>query len=213
MDDFLVSLDVLGIYVFALSGSLVAIRRNMDIVGVYALGFVTGFGGGIARDILVADLPPQVVRSTWLLLIPVVAGITALAMPRLPTPLRQPVLLLDALGLGLFATVGAAKAVEAGLDIVPTVLIGTVAAVGGGLIRDLLADQVPQILAAGSRLYAIPAALGALTVAIGTAITTAPSVVQAIAVTLTVVLRLLAMRYGWHAPVPSLQPHRPSKRS
>jgi uncharacterized membrane protein YeiH len=123
------------------------------------------------------------------------------------------VLVLDAIGLGLFATVGASKAIAAGLGVVPTVLIGTVAAVGGGLLRDLLADQVPQILSTGSRLYALPAALGALTVAIGTvATTTGPSVVQAIAVALTVVLRLLALRYGWHAPVPRRRAQVPSGR-
>ncbi len=210
MTDFLVALDVLGIYVFALSGALIAIRRDMDIVGVYALGFVTGFGGGIARDIFVADLPPQVVRSNWLLLVPVAAGATALAMPRLPALLRQPVVVLDAIGLGLFATVGASKAIDAGLGIVPTALIGTVSAVGGGLLRDLLADQVPQILATGSLLYAIPAALGALIVAIGETTALTPSAVQAAAVALTVALRLLALRNGWHAPVPRRRTNAPS---
>lgn len=193
-------LDIVGIFVFALSGCLVALRRGMDVVGVLTLGLVTGFGGGVARDILIADLPPQVVRTNGLLLVPVAAGVVALLIPRLPDRVRRTVLILDAIGLGLFATVGAAKAVDAGLGVVPTVLVGTVSAVGGGLLRDLLADEIPQILAAGSRLYAIPAALGAMTVAAGFQTSIAPIIVQVVAVGLTVVLRLLALRRGWHAP-------------
>lgn len=200
--DFLNVLDIAGVFVFALSGGLVAIRRRMDVVGVFVLALVTGFGGGVARDVLIADLPPQVVRSDGLLLAPVIAGLTAMAAPRLADRFRQPVLVLDAVGLGLFAAVGASKASGAGLGPVPTVLVGTVAAVGGGLLRDLLAGEVPQILVEGSRLYAAPAALGALIVAVGHVGSDNPTVVQAVAVAVTVSLRLLALRFGWHAPVP-----------
>lgn len=199
-------LDIAGIYVFALSGCLVALRRNMDVVGVLTLGLVTGFGGGVARDVLIADLPPQIVRTNGLLLVPVAAAVTALVVPGLPTRVRQSVLVLDAIGLGLFATVGAAKAIDAGLGVVPTVLIGTIAAVGGGLVRDLLANEIPQILAQGSRLYAIPAALGALVVAVGAELGLAATPVQIMAAALTVALRILALRYGWHAPARRVGP-------
>lgn len=193
-------LDVIGIYVFALSGCLVALRQRMDVVGVITLGLVTGFGGGVIRDILIADLPPQVVGTNGLLLVPLLAGITALLVPGLPNRVRQSVLVLDAIGLGLFATVGAAKAIDAGLGIVPTVLVGTISAVGGGLLRDLLANEIPQILAEGSRLYAIPAALGASLVAVGDHWQLAATATQVLAVAITVALRLLALRFGWHAP-------------
>lgn len=196
-------LDLVGIYIFALSGSLVALRRGMDIVGVLTLGVVTGFGGGLVRDVLIADLPPQMVRTNGLLLVPVLAAVSALVAPNLLHRLRHPVLLLDAIGLGLFAAVGASKAIGAGLGLVPTVLVGTISAVGGGVVRDLLADEIPQILAAGSRLYAIPAALGALVVAVGphTPLTSAST--QVLGAALTVALRLLSLRFGWHAPVPA----------
>ncbi len=199
-------LDLVGIYTFALSGALVARRRGMDIVGVLTLGVVTGFGGGVVRDVLIGDLPPQVVRTNGLLLVPVLAALSALAVPGLLHRLRHPVLLLDAIGLGLFAAVGATKALGAGLGIVPTVLVGTVSAVGGGLFRDLLADEIPQILAAGSRLYAIPAALGSLVVAIGPHTSLTSASLQILAATLVAVLRLLSLRYGWHAPVPGRRP-------
>ena len=200
--DFLDVLDVTGVFVFALSGALVAIQHRMDVVGVLTLALVTGFGGGIARDLLIADLPPQVVRNEGLLLAPLVAGLTAMLAPRLVDRLRQPVLVLDAVGLGLFAAVGATRASGAGLGLVPAVLVGTVAAVGGGLLRDLLADEIPQILVSGSRLYAVPAALGAGIVAVGHAASANPTLAQTAAVTVTVALRLLALHFGWHAPVP-----------
>ncbi len=193
-------LDVAGIYVFALSGGLVAVRRSMDIVGVLSLGLVTGFAGGVARDMLIGDLPPRLVRTEGLLLVPIVAALTILAAPNAADRLRHPVLLLDAVGLGLFATVGASRAVDAGLGIGATVLVGTVSAVGGGLVRDLLADQIPEILAEGSRLYAVPAALGALLVALGHQAGLTPTAVQAGAVAATVALRLASLRFGWHVP-------------
>lgn len=194
-------LDVAGIYVFALSGGLVAVRRQMDIVGVLALGLVTGFAGGVARDVLIGDLPPRLVRTEGLLLVPIVAALTILLAPNVADRrLRQPVLILDAVGLGLFATVGAARAVDAGLGIGATVLIGTISAVGGGLVRDLLADQIPEILAEGSRLYAVPAALGALLVALGHRAGLSPTAVQSGAVAATVALRLASLRFGWHVP-------------
>lgn len=205
----LLLIDIAGIFVFALSGCLVALRRNMDVVGVLTLGLVTGFGGGVVRDVLIGDLPPQVVRTNGLLLVPLVATVCALIAPGLTDRLGQPVLVLDAAGLGLFATAGAAKAIDAGLGIVPTVLIGTIAAVGGGLVRDLLANEIPQILAEGSRLYAIPAALGATIVALGAELGLLATPVQAVAVLLTVALRLLALRFGWHAPA-RLRPSAPT---
>lgn len=200
--DFLALLDVAGVYVFALSGAVVAVRHNMDIVGVAVLALVTGFGGGVVRDVMIGELPPQIVRSQGLLLVPVAASLTAVVIPHVLDRLKHPVLALDAVGLGLFATVGATKAVDAGIAVVPSVLIGTVAAVGGGLVRDVLADEIPQILAEGSRLYAIPAALGAATVAVGAQTPAPMSALQVAAAAITVSLRLLALRYGWHAPMP-----------
>ncbi|MEZ5408275.1 MAG: TRIC cation channel family protein [Acidimicrobiales bacterium] len=198
--DVVAVLDVVGIYVFALSGGLMAVRRSMDVVGVLVLGLVTGFAGGVARDVLIGDLPPRFVRTEGLLLVPIVAALTILLAPALPDRLRQPVLVLDAVGLGLFATVGATRAVDAGLGLGATVLIGTVSAVGGGLVRDLLADQIPEILAEGSRLYAVPAALGALLVALGHRAELTPTAVQAGAVAAAVALRLASLRFGWHVP-------------
>ena len=156
-------LDYLGVFVFALSGAWLAIRRDLDLVGVVTLGLVTGLAGGVVRDVLVAALPPVAVREGWLLAIAGGAAIAALLVPRPDAALERLVVGLDAVGLGLFAIVGATKAAEAGIGIVGGMVVGTVSAIGGGLLRDVLADEVPQVFR-GSRLYVIPALLGSLIV-------------------------------------------------
>lgn len=198
-------LDLTGVYIFALTGSLVALRHRLDIVGVVALGLVTAVAGGVIRDVLLGDLPPQVMRSNRYLIATGMAAVTVVVTPRLVERLRQPVLVLDALGLGLFATVGAARAAQLGLGLGPAVIAGTISAVGGGLLRDLLAGDVPQIFAPDSRLYAIPAALGAVVTVVGHRQGLDLVVAQAAAVGMTVSLRLLALHYQWRAPVPSLR--------
>ena len=167
-------LGYLGVFVFALSGAWLVIRRDLDLVGVGALGLVSGLAGGVVRDVLVADLPPVAVREGWLLAIASGAAIAALLVPRPDAALKRLVVGLDAVGLGLCAVVGATKAAEAGIGIVGGMVIGTVSAIGSGLLRDVLAwefDLEGPVTEAGD----------AITV---------------------IALRLLALRYGWHAPLP-----------
>lgn len=159
-------LDYIGVFVFALSGAWVAIRRDLDLVGVVTLSLVTGLAGGVFRDVFVADLPPVAVREAWYLAVAGAAAVVAVAIPRPDAALARLVVALDAVGLGLFAVVGATKAAEAGIGIAGGAVVGTVSAIGGGLLRDVLADEVPQVFRPGSRLYVIPALLGALIVGI-----------------------------------------------
>ena len=196
------ALDLIGVFVFAVSGCLIAIRHRMDAVGLLALGLVTGLAGGILRDLLLGETPPRSLVQNRYLLVPVAAAVATVAVPRLLRRMRQPVLFFDAVGLGLFAVVGAARAHEEGVTVASAVLIGTIAAVGGGLLRDLLAGEVPQIFVAGSVLYAIPAAAGALLTVVGLRADLDPGAVQGSAAALVVLLRILALRYGWHAPLP-----------
>ena len=199
---FVTVLDYVGVFVFALSGAWVAIRRELDLVGVLALGLVTGLAGGVVRDVLVGDLPPVAVRGGWLLAVAGLAAVVAVAVPQPDAVLERLVLGLDAVGLGLFAIVGATKAAEAGIGIVGGAVVGTVSAIGGGLLRDVLADEVPQVFRPGSRLYVIPALLGSVIVGVAWhAEVDGPATAAGGAVAVTT-LRLLALRNGWHAPVP-----------
>ena len=194
-------LDLSGIFVFAVSGALLAVRRGFDAVGIVVLAIATSLGGGMIRDVLIGDLPPAALEAQSYLLVAVVAGLVVLVAHGVVERLERPVLAFDAAGLGLFSVVGAAKAVDAGLRPASAVLLGTITAVGGGVIRDVLARDVPVIFRPGTALTAIPAAVGAgATVAVAEADAFGPAPAVAIAVGVFA-FRLLAMHHGWGAPV------------
>ena len=197
------ALDLAGVVAFAVSGCAVALRRRMDLVGVVVLGIVTGLAGGVTRDVLLGDVPPLALQQGRYLLAAVMTGaVVIVAGLPLVERIRQPVEVFDAVGLGLFAAVGAQRATAAGVGLGGAVALGVISAIGGGLLRDILSNEDPQIFGAGSRLYAIPAALGAGVAALAERSGWAeePSLIAAVLV--TTLLRLGALRFGWHAPVP-----------
>lgn len=156
----LLALDLTGTFAFALNGALTAIRAvRLDIVGVITLGMITALGGGIIRDVLIADLPPATFGDWRYLAVAASGGLVAFALGRRLDRLVVPITVLDAVGLSLFAVTGAIKALEFGLGAGQAVILGVVTAVGGGTLRDVLIGQVPTVLRSG--LYAIPALIGA----------------------------------------------------
>jgi uncharacterized membrane protein YeiH len=199
------TLDLVGVFVFAVSGASLAAQKRFDVVGVLALGTATGLGGGLLRDTLLGDLPPVALRNQVYLAMPLLATAVVLVAYPLVERIRRPVVLFDAAGLGLFAVVGAAKAYDQGLAPLPSILLGVMTAVGGGVIRDVLAREVPTVFRADSALYAIPATLGAAATVVAAAngvlgAATAPAIAVAVAV-----LRLVALRRDWRAPAPRVE--------
>lgn len=194
------ALDLVGVFVFALSGASLAAQRRFDVVGIAALATATGLGGGLVRDVLLGDSPPAALRDQTYLVAPLVATVFVLVAHRVIEVLRRPVLVFDAAGLALFCVVGAAKALDHGLGLVAAVLLGVVTAVGGGVLRDVLAREVPSVFRADSGLYAVPATLGSIAVAAvwsQDAFGAVPAATIAMGV---LVLRLVAMRFRWRAP-------------
>jgi uncharacterized membrane protein YeiH len=193
-------LDLAGVLVFALSGASLAARKGFDLVGILVLAIVTGLGGGIIRDTLLGAVPPVALDDQRYLVMPLVATVLVLIGHRAVERAARPVLAFDAAGLGLFAVVGAAKALDHGLGTLSSIVLGVTTAVGGGVVRDVLAREVPTVFRADSALYAIPAALGAGATALAWSLD-ALAAPQAIAIAVAVlVLRLLAMRQDWRAP-------------
>jgi uncharacterized membrane protein YeiH len=191
------ALDLLGTFAFALSGALVAARKRMDVFGVIALAVAAGLGGGLARDVLLGDVPPYAITHWSVLATAAGAGLLGFAAPRTVARARRTVLVVDAAGLGVFAVAGAAKALDHGVPAVGAVVIGVITAVGGGIARDLLAGEVPVIL--HSEIYATPAAVAAIIVTFSR---TAP--VEIAAAALATAIRLAALRFRWSAPRPRL---------
>jgi len=194
------ALDLGGVFVFALSGASLAARKNFDVVGILVLATATGLGGGILRDTILGELPPVALRDQLYLAAPLIATIVVLVGHGAVDKLARPVLVFDAAGLGLFSVVGSAKALDHGLGVLPAVMLGVMTAVGGGVLRDVLARDVPSVFKPENALYAIPATVGAAaTAAVWSR--DALNAASAIAIALAVVLlRLLAMHHRWRAP-------------
>jgi uncharacterized membrane protein YeiH len=197
----LLALDLTGTFAFGLNGALTAVRAaRLDIVGVVTLGVITAVGGGIIRDVLVGDVPPATLRDWRYLALAVGGGLAAFTLSQWLKRLEMPINVLDAVGLSVFAVIGASKALAFGLGVGPAIILGTVTGVGGGTIRDTLVGQIPAVL--HSELYAIPALVAAsITVAtIRMGVYGLPAALAAAAVCF--VIRMLGVHFGLNAPGP-----------
>jgi uncharacterized membrane protein YeiH len=197
----LLVLDLVGTFAFGLNGAMTAVRTaRLDIVGVLTLGVITALGGGIIRDVLIGDIPPATFRDWRYLALAFGGALAAFGLSRLLDRLEGPINVLDAVGLSVFAVMGAAKALAFGLGVAPAALLGGITGVGGGVIRDTLLRQVPSVLRAD--LYAIPALVAAaLTVgAIRAGIYHLPTALGAAAVCFAI--RMLGIRFRLNAPGP-----------
>jgi uncharacterized membrane protein YeiH len=194
-------LDLAGIFVFALSGALAAVRQRLDLVGMAVLAGATALGGGILRDVAIGAVPPEAFTSVGYVVMPLAASALVFFWHPQVTRLLPAVLFFDAAGLGLFCATGTGKALAFGLSPLHAVLLGVVTAVGGGVLRDVLGGQVPSVLY-DRQLYALPAALGASVVAVAHVLGAGGGAVTAGAAALAFALRLLALRYGWRTPRP-----------
>ena len=205
----LLAVDVLGVFVFGLSGGLVAVRKQLDIFGVAALSLAAGLGGGVVRDLLIGAVPPVALRDgRYVSAALLAAGVTFVAHRQLER-LGPAVRIFDAIGLGFFAVAGTSKALNAGLAGFAGVGLGVVTAIGGGVIRDLLAGEVPLVLR--REIYAVAALLGAVVVAVAYQVDAYGPLPAAGAVVLTFIVRLLAMRRDWNAPTALRRPSWPDE--
>ena len=195
----LVALDLLGVFVFGLSGGLRAVERRFDVFGVVVLALAAALGGGLLRDVLLGDVPPAALRDDRYLVAAVLAGVVVFLGARLVERLSGAVRLFDAAGLGLFVVAGTGKALDAGLGALPSVVIGCVAGIGGGVLRDLLAGVVPIVLR--REVYAVPALLGATVVVVADGTGVRGPAVAVGAASLVFVVRMAGVWRDWHAPV------------
>lgn len=196
----LTALELIGIAVFAASGAVAAVRARLDVFGVTILALTTALGGGVIRDVLLGVHPPTSLR-TWPYLL--VAGGTGLIVfwfhPQV-AKLRRTVLLLDAVGLGLFVTSGTTTALAHGAPPYAACLIGMTAGIGGGALRDLLLREIPLVLR--REIYAVAALAGAVIVALGEWAKLSKGLVALTGAAVIIVIRLVALWRKWNAPVP-----------
>ncbi|MEY9966301.1 putative membrane protein YeiH [Streptacidiphilus sp. MAP12-16] len=194
------ALDLVGIFVFALSGGLLAVRKNLDIFGIAVLAEVTALGGGVFRDLIIGAVPPAAFQNMGYFLTPLLASLVVIFLHPEVQRINGTIQVLDAAGLGLFCVAGTVKAHDYGLGAVADIALGMITAAGGGVARDVLVNELPSLLRWDRALYAVPALVGSGIVAVLISVQHLTAVTGTAAALVAFTLRMLALRYDWRAP-------------
>lgn len=191
-----VLVDIIGIFVGAVAGALVGRRMHYDIMGIWVLALVSGLGGGVVRDLMLAEGPPLALTDPFYLPT-VLAGamLAAVVGPHIDR-LKPVINVLDTLSIGSFAVAGALRTIDAGLSPWSVVLLGVITAVGGGILRDVMTGQTPAVFRQGD-LYAIAAIGGCIVVLICRELGLPREVNSVLGIATTSFLRLGSQRWGW----------------
>ena len=201
-------LDILGTFVFAVSGAFRAVKYELDILGVLVLSVATGVGGGIVRDVMLGATPPAALQDEMYLLVCVLGGLIVFIAARGIAQRWDWVMGADAIGLGVFAAIGAARAADHGLGWVGIAIMAAMTGCGGGVIRDVLVREIPAVLRAD--FYATAALIGGI-VLFGARNAGAGEGVQlAAAILVTSGLRVVGMVYRFSLPKVGSLPASPS---
>jgi uncharacterized membrane protein YeiH len=202
-------LDIFGTFIFAVSGAFRAARHQLDLLGVLVLAVATGVGGGIIRDITLGSTPPAAFHDETYLVVCLLGGLVVFIAANKIAPHWDAVMAADALGLSVFAAIGAAKAEQYGLGAIGVMMMAAVTATGGGVIRDVLVRQIPAVLQAD--FYASAALLGGASYVAAGWLGAGQGTQLLAAVIVTLVLRVLAMKYGISLPKIHSLPASPSQ--
>lgn len=190
--------DVLGTIAFAISGVLVAMEKRLDLFGILIIAFVTAIGGGTLRDLLIGNTPVIWMRSMVYVLTIVATVVVAIVFAKQLKFLRTSLFLFDTVGIGLYTLIGVEKGLEIGLSPVICVLLGTITACFGGVIRDILCNEIPVIFR--KELYATPCILGAASYFLCKLAPIPESVAYAAGIVVVIGIRLLAVRFKIQLP-------------
>lgn len=199
LETLLLVLDLLGVFFFAVSGSLLAARRQFDLIGSVFLAFLAGLGGGVVRDLIINEDVPNAFANPLYLIPPALAA--TLVYFRLITQgrLRRTLLVFDAAGLALFCVTGTRTALAAGIEPIMAILLGVATGVVGGLLRDVVANEVPEIFNRHG-LYAVPALLGAGLSSLLWTLDLFNWLTAALVMLAVFAFRLVSFRRRWMAP-------------
>lgn len=194
--------DLLGVGLGGVQGAMFASgfqgQRRLDWLGVAIIGIMIGMGGGLIRDILLGQ-PPATLHSNWYLLTATGAALFGMLLAGLFHRLNTVIVVLDAVVIGMFGAFGASKAIAFGIPPVPAVFIGACAAVGGGVLRDMLMGLPTAIMHVGS-LYAVAAAAGCTFIVIASGLGMSITIAAIIGIVVTAVIRVLAVSFDVSLP-------------
>jgi uncharacterized membrane protein YeiH len=193
------ALNLMGTFAFGLSGGILAVRKQMDLFGVLVLSVATGLGGGILRDIILGHIPPATLTDWRYLAAASLAGLLVFLWYDKVVHHGGFITAFDAVGLSIFTVTGTTIALSAGLSPAPAVLLGMLTGVGGGVLRDVLAAEVPLIFR--SEIYAVASMLGAIIIIVASQIGLSGIIPEIIAAIATFSLRIVSVRRGWRIPI------------
>lgn len=198
----------IGTAAFAVSGAMVAVDKKTDIFGVILLAVITALGGGTLRDMLLGQLPPRMFSNFQYVLLATLCAVTVFLLARIfkerfvekEHVIEQINNVFDAIGLGVFAVSGALIGMEAGFDdnVFLLTFLGMTTAVGGGMIRDMMIQEIPFVLK--KRIYAVAAIAGALTFILTTRAGVPSAFAYGAGCAVTTTLRILATVFKWNLP-------------
>jgi uncharacterized membrane protein YeiH len=190
--------DLAGVLANAILGGIAARSARLDIVGFIILAVMSGLGGGMIRDTLLQHGTPVALTDPAYLIVALVGGVIAFAIPLKGKISRRSLILLDALAVGCWAAAGAQKTLDAGLWWLPAIMLGVITAVGGGMVRDIMLLKVPTIFG-GNTLYATSALVASIEMVV-LSLLGFQAIGSAVAILSGALLSLLARRYGWILP-------------
>ncbi|TDU20567.1 TRIC cation channel family protein [Arthrobacter sp. JUb115] len=199
-------IELMGIFFFAVAGSLMAARRGFDLLGSAFLGGVCGLGGGVVRDLILNQSPATFAHPVYFVP-PVLAALCVYAFTPAVQKLHRLVQLFDAAGLGLFCVTGTLKALEHDFNQVTAVLLGVITSVGGGLMRDVISNVTPDLFNPRD-IYALAAMVGAVLTAVAWHLGLMNVPVGAGIAALAFAIRVASIRFGWSVPLAAGHWHR-----
>ena len=191
-------LDLIGTFVFAISGVRVAAEKKMDIFGALVIGFATAIGGGTIRDVILGSTPVDWLKNELYLYIIIGAVVFGILFDRFVMKLKHALLIFDSIGLGVFTIYGLEKAMNFGLHEGFAVLIGITSATAGGVIRDILANEVPIILR--REIYATACLAGALLFLLLKKLDLSFEYNAAITIVTILIIRTISVRFKFSFP-------------
>ena len=191
-------LDLVGVFVFALSGAQAARESELDLFGIFIIAFLTACGGGLIRDIFLGITPPAAIQNWEYILTTTIAVVCVLKLKIWIEKIKFPIMMFDALGLSVFSIAGTQKALFLGFNYQVAILIGVFSAIGGGIFRDVLLGKIPVVFR--KEIYASAALLGAVIFALSFYLNIHWSIGTWIGISASFLLRYLSIRNKWNLP-------------
>ncbi|BCU71054.1 trimeric intracellular cation channel family protein [Stygiolobus caldivivus] len=190
--------NYIGIVAFSVSGAIKGIRKNMDLLGVLVLGFSTALGGGIIADLLLGKTPPTNLTYLPYPTVALLSSLFTFIFYKIFSHVQKPLLYADAIGLAAFAAAGSSLAYSVSSDVLLVVAVGVLTSTGGGVIRDVLSNEIPLVLT--KDFYATVAILGSVIYYALRYLGYSDLLATTVSFLLALTIRVLAIKYKWELP-------------